>query len=53
MIQFAYTKEKLVKFMRDRNYLKEVLSISKDRQIYLLLEKNTGKMSKYMVTVQL
>lgn len=52
MIQFTYTKEKLVKFMRDRNYLKEILSISKEQPVYLLLEKNTVKGTKYIVAVQ-
>ena len=53
MIQFAYTKEKLMKFMRDGVYLREVLSISKEHPIYILLEKNTEKYKKYSVFVQL
>lgn len=52
MIKFSYTKEKLVKFMRDWNYSKEVLPILKNKQIFIILEKNTIKKVKYIVSVQ-
>ncbi len=53
MVQFPYTKENILKFIKSRDTIRECLFLWGSIPIYLIVEKNIYKNIKYFIAVQI